>query len=168
MDERSDQAIANKARSKQVRKERGASGANYTKNQYQGDILKHRVGSVGISQNKPAAAKQHILTTRDQKHSGVYRENVEQFIEDNLPMVKLADIMADYGLVEASKPDFLDADKDGNKKEPMKKAFKDAKKKPEGDKDQKKTEENIEEHITTTSANAVQQALSELRKLAGV
>ncbi len=30
---------------------------------------------------------------------------------------------------EESKPDYLDADKDGNKKEPMKKAFKDKEKK---------------------------------------
>lgn len=31
---------------------------------------------------------------------------------------------------QGSKPDFLDLDKDGNKKEPMKEAAKDAKKKP--------------------------------------
>ena len=34
-------------------------------------------------------------------------------------------------VTEAAKPDFLDMDKDGDKKEPMKKAAKDAKKKKE-------------------------------------
>lgn len=90
----------------------------------------------------------------------------QTFNEEKLPMVKLADIMADYGLTEASKPDFLDADKDGDKKEPMKKAIKDAEKKSHDKKDDPK--ESVEEHITNTSVNAVQQALSELRKLAGL
>tara|TARA_R100001086_G_scaffold44436_3_gene19691 strand:- start:3217 stop:3420 length:204 start_codon:yes stop_codon:yes gene_type:complete len=37
---------------------------------------------------------------------------------------------ADDEELKAAKPDFLDLDKDGNKKEPMKEAAKDAKKKP--------------------------------------
>jgi hypothetical protein len=39
------------------------------------------------------------------------------------------------GIQEAKKPDFLDMDKDGDKKEPMKKAI--------DDKDDKKVEESI-------------------------
>ena len=46
---------------------------------------------------------------------------------DTEPGVRFSDY--DPELEEAGKPDFLDLDKDGNKKEPMKKAAKDAKKK---------------------------------------
>lgn len=49
-----------------------------------------------------------------------------------------AEISERGGLEEAAKPDYIDIDKDGNKKEPMKKAAKDAKKKKikEGAEDQ--------------------------------
>jgi hypothetical protein len=43
---------------------------------------------------------------------------------------KVRDKYDRYDEAKGSKPDFLDLDKDGNKKEPMKKAAKDAKKKP--------------------------------------
>jgi hypothetical protein len=45
---------------------------------------------------------------------------------------------------EGAKPDFIDADKDGNKKEPMKKAFADKKKNPFGNK--KKVKESVFKH----------------------
>ena len=49
-------------------------------------------------------------------------EKMGESIEDQL--------MAEYkAFMAEGKPDFLDLDKDGNKKEPMKKAAKDAKKK---------------------------------------
>ena len=46
---------------------------------------------------------------------------------------------------EASKPDFLDMDKDGDKKEPMKKAAKDAKKKKEPVKEAEKTKYSLDD-----------------------
>jgi hypothetical protein len=42
--------------------------------------------------------------------------------------------VADKKVKEGAKPDFLDMDKDGNKKEPMKKAVADKKKNPFGNK----------------------------------
>ena len=45
-----------------------------------------------------------------------------------------AKLRASKGVKEAAKPDFLDMDKDGNKKEPMKKAVADKKKNPFGKK----------------------------------
>tara|TARA_R100001079_G_scaffold96336_1_gene59581 strand:- start:259 stop:462 length:204 start_codon:yes stop_codon:yes gene_type:complete len=52
-----------------------------------------------------------ILKTEEKAHCGT--EKAEEEMEK-----------------QGSKPDFLDLDKDGNKKEPMKEAAKDAKKKP--------------------------------------
>jgi hypothetical protein len=51
---------------------------------------------------------------------------------------------ADVDVEEKAKPDYLDFDKDGDKKEPMKKALKDKKKKPVGE-DQEVDEETREE-----------------------
>ncbi len=48
--------------------------------------------------------------------------------KDRVDMLKSAE--KDGRLKEGSKPDFLDMDKDGNKKEPMKKAVADKKKNP--------------------------------------
>ena len=47
----------------------------------------------------------------------------------------------DDDMLEGAKPDFLDMDKDGDKKEPMKKAIKDKEKGKKGDKD--KTDESV-------------------------
>jgi len=56
--------------------------------------------------------------------SPAYKDDSED--EFKRESVDLSDIRNDYGVNE-SKPDFLDIDKDGNKKEPMKKAAKDKK-----------------------------------------
>lgn len=135
------------------------------------DDLEH-VLSQGMSESQEDDDESVYYDDEDEGDDGIDWDEEEEvdesltFNKEKLPMVKLADIMADYGLTEASKPDFLDMDKDGDKKEPMKKAVKDAEKKSH-DKE-KKTDESIEENITSTSENAVQQALAELRKLAGL
>ena len=54
-----------------------------------------------------------------------------------------------YPVKEAAKPDFLDLDKDGNKKEPMKKAAKDAKNK----KLKESLDSSVEDWVNTTTAN---------------
>ena len=59
-------------------------------------------------------------------------------------------------LEEAGKPDFLDLDKDGDKEESMKDAAEDAE------------EEEVDEAVEATSHNAMQAAMAELRKLAGI
>ena len=51
----------------------------------------------------------------------------------------------DSKVKEAAKPDFLDMDKDGDKKEPMKKAAKDAKKKKEPVKEAEKTKYSLDD-----------------------
>jgi hypothetical protein len=55
---------------------------------------------------------------------------------------EIAEIVIDQlGITEAAKPDYLDLDKDGNKKEPMKQAAKDAKKKKTEDTNEQKIDE---------------------------
>ena len=69
----------------------------------------------------------------DPKHPD-FKKNYEKFKAAN-PSKKLADFVAKMKgskIKEGAKPDFLDLDKDGNKKEPMKKAAKDKKKVKEG------------------------------------
>ena len=69
----------------------------------------------------------------DPKHPD-FKKNYEKFKAAN-PDKTLADFVAKMKgskIKEGSKPDFLDLDKDGNKKEPMKKAAKDKKKVKEG------------------------------------
>lgn len=61
----------------------------------------------------------------------------ETFSDDDMSMGSrqvrfISDTGKEQGVAEGSKPDFLDVDKDGDKKEPMKKAAKDAKKVTEG------------------------------------
>ena len=69
----------------------------------------------------------------------------ETYQKNKLFLELLNTAIAERELEEAGKPDFLDLDKDGNKKEPMKKAAKDAKKK-------KKVDEGAEEEATLVMA----------------
>ena len=72
------------------------------------------------------------------------------------------ELLADHGIgeaaemEEASKPDFLDLDKDGDKEESMKDAAEDAE------------EEEVDEAVEDTANNAMAAAMAELRKLAGI
>ena len=69
----------------------------------------------------------------------------ETYQKNKLFLELLNTAIAEREVAEAGKPDFLDLDKDGNKKEPMKKAAKDAKKK-------KKVDEGAEEEATLVMA----------------
>ena len=62
------------------------------------------------------------------------------------------------GVQEAEKPDFLDLDKDGDKEESMKDAAEDAEEK----------EEEVDEAVEATAGRALDSAMAELRKLAGL
>ena len=85
--------------------------------------------------------------------SPAYKDDEDEFEKES---VDLSNIRDDYG-IEESKPDFLDLDDDGNKKEKMKDAAEDA-----------EDEDDVKEAVEATSTNAMEAALAELRKLAGL
>ena len=100
--------------------------------------------------------------------SDAAKDHLKRYVPGNMKKESLE-------LDEAAKPDFLDIDKDGNKKEPMKKAAKDKKQvgeaaKPDyididGDGDKKEPMKKAAKDKEETKAN---ESLNYLKKLAGV
>ena len=93
-------------------------------------------------------ARNRIRTTLSQVETNESFDAVhtsETYQKNKLFLELLNTAIAEREVAEAGKPDFLDLDKDGNKKEPMKKAAKDAKKK-------KKVDEGAEEEATLVMA----------------
>ena len=93
-------------------------------------------------------ARNRIRTTLSQVETNESFDAVhtsETYQKNKLFLKLLNTAIAEREVAEAGKPDFLDLDKDGNKKEPMKKAAKDAKKK-------KKVDEGAEEEATLVMA----------------
>ena len=100
--------------------------------------------------------------------SDAAKDHIKRYVPGNMKKESLE-------LDEAAKPDFLDIDKDGNKKEPMKKAAKDKKQvgeaaKPDyididGDGDKKEPMKKAAKDKEETKAN---ESLNYLKKLAGV
>jgi hypothetical protein len=100
--------------------------------------------------------------------SDAAKDHLKRYVPSNMKKESLE-------LDEAAKPDFLDIDKDGNKKEPMKKAAKDKKQvgeaaKPDyididGDGDKKEPMKKAAKDKEETKAN---ESLNYLKKLAGV
>jgi len=68
--------------------------------------------------------------------------------------------------IEESKPDFLDLDKDGDKKEPMKKAAKDAKEKD--DEEVEESADQIDEAIMVSAEGDEAESLLQILKLSGM
>ena len=88
------------------------------------NIAKRHIRSIPM-QNKQAAIRR--LEQANYKASLDTFKGYQMWYMNTEHGVRFSDY--DPELEEAAKPDFLDLDKDGNKKEPMKKAAKDAKKK---------------------------------------
>jgi hypothetical protein len=89
---------------------------------------------------------------KDEPDSKEYMDNKDKAIKKAMGKEKKVD--------EAAKPDFLDMDKDGNKKEPMKKAVADKKKNPFAKKDKK-----VKEDASTqwkSKAKSLKESLEEL------
>jgi len=88
------------------------------------DMIKDLQKKTGMPQTgkKPAAVKNEALK------GGQKKLDVDK--DGKLEKSDFAKLRSSKGVKEAAKPDFLDMDKDGNKKEPMKKAVADKKKNP--------------------------------------
>lgn len=89
------------------------------------NIAKRHIRSIPM-QNKQSAIQR--LKKANYEASLDTFKGYQMWYMNTEPGIRFSDY--DPELEEAGKPDFLDLDKDGNKKEPMKKAAKDAKKKP--------------------------------------
>jgi hypothetical protein len=117
-----------------------------------------------------------LAQSQGERGDNSYYYDAYRWIEKNLMRKRGIGYYADKKTNEASaKPDFLDIDKDGNKKEPMKKAAKDKKQvgeaaKPDyididGDGDKKEPMKKAAKDKEETKAN---ESLNYLKKLAGV
>jgi hypothetical protein len=117
-----------------------------------------------------------LAQSQGERGDDSYYYDAYRWIEKNLMRKRGIGYYADKKTNEASaKPDFLDIDKDGNKKEPMKKAAKDKKQvgeaaKPDyididGDGDKKEPMKKAAKDKEETKAN---ESLNYLKKLAGV
>jgi len=91
-------------------------------------------GTKSHAKSQSAAEKKDRAPAQKKSKTGTWgMENSEKF--DNRPKEKAVGETFGQGVyAEGKKPDFLDMDKDGNKKEPMKKAVADKKKNPFGNK----------------------------------
>ena len=97
-----------------------------------------------IFQQEGTARFNDLLTNETYQKDKAMLELLNTRIKEMLgeQMQKLRDKMSQLSEAKKAKPDFLDLDKDGNKKEPMKKAAKDAKVKEAIKKDKKELEGN--------------------------
>jgi hypothetical protein len=82
-----------------------------------------------VPAKKPATpSKQPVAVKTEELKGGQKKLDVDK--DGKLEKSDFAKLRSKKGVKEAAKPDFLDMDKDGNKKEPMKKAVADKKKNP--------------------------------------
>jgi len=124
-------SAAEKKGDRELDKAEKAKSKDWQKRFGKDSVRKHSSESIEEASDKQKAAREKFLAMVDKKKGEKKEESVK---EAKKSMKK------DKKMDEAAKPDFLDMDKDGDKKEPMKKAVADKKKKT--------VKESVEQKLT--------------------
>jgi len=126
-------SAAEKKGDRELDKVEKAKSKDWQKRFGKDSVRKHSSESIEEASDKQKAAREKFLAMVDKKKGEKKEESVKE-------AKKVKGKKAEEKMDEAAKPDFLDMDKDGNKKEPMKKAVADKKKKT--------VKESVEQKLT--------------------